>query len=79
MKFNVSLSPQEKKAVYIQVRDGMERFLYTTLVNCGIDPEQFDETTFEVSYKDGEPEPGHLVIKEHLDRLAELNAKISAL
>lgn len=80
MKFNISLSPQEKKSVYTQVREGIEKSLYVLLLSSGIDPETFDESAFEVRrFENGDFNGDDLTIKSHIDRLAEINRKIEEL
>lgn len=80
MKFNLSLSSQEKRVIYTQVRDGLEKSLIIALIGEGIDPDTFDEEAFSIETDElGRPKPGHVTIKDHLERLADVNRKLSEL
>ena len=80
MKFTVSLTSEEKRAIYVRAQKDAEKCLISALIAEGYDPDAFDETTF-VPRKDpaGEEVAGDEFIARSLEALTRIKANISDL
>jgi|688.fasta_scaffold23176_11 hypothetical protein len=74
MKFTVTLTNEEKKAIYSRAVLDCERHLITALIAEGHDPDTFDEATFVPAETLGDE-----FIARNLTQLARLKANVADL
>ena len=74
MKFTVTLTNEEKKAIYTRAVLDCEKHLITALIAEGYDPDAFDETTFVPKETLGDE-----FIARNLVQLARLRTNVSDL